>query len=82
VLGREQEGVGVGNNLSSYKAALAVGVQDPRRGDLDPQVVDLLGTVQRPQGPAGAMRCDVNGSLAASSDHQTNPPGASRTLSA
>jgi len=33
---RGQEIVDVGNVLYSYKATLAVGVQDPRRGDLDP----------------------------------------------
>ena len=32
-LGGRQEGIGVGNDLSIDKAALAVGVQDPRRGD-------------------------------------------------
>jgi hypothetical protein len=61
-----QEGVGVGNVLCSYKAALAVGVQDPRRGDLDPQVAGMSGIVQRMQRLAGAMRPDANGSLAAS----------------
>ena len=67
---RGQEIVDVGNVLRSYKAALAVGVQDPRGGDLDPQVVGLPGAVQRQQRPAGAMRGDANGSLAAScSDH-------------
>jgi hypothetical protein len=33
---RGQEIVDVGNVLCSYKAALAVGVQDPRCGNLDP----------------------------------------------
>jgi hypothetical protein len=72
-LGREQEGIGVGDDLSSYEAALAVGVQDPRRGNLDPQVVGMPGTVQRVQRAAGALRRDANGSLAASSGH-AGPP--------
>jgi len=70
---RGQEIVDVGNVLCSYKATLAVGVQDPRRSDLDPQIVGLLGEVQRPQGAAGAMRPDANGSLAASSGHTGLP---------
>ena len=68
-LGRDPAIGGVGNVLSSNKAALAVGVQDPRRGNLYPQVVDLSGTVQRLQRPACAMRGDGNGWLAASLDH-------------
>jgi hypothetical protein len=54
---------------AAIKAALAVGVQDPRRGNLYPQVVGMSGRVQRVQRPACAMRCDGNGLLAASSNH-------------
>jgi hypothetical protein len=58
VLDREQEIVDVGNVINSYKAALAVGVQDPRRGNLDPRVA--AGTVQGPQRPLGITRRDAN----------------------
>jgi hypothetical protein len=61
-----QEIVDVGNVLSSYKAALAVGVQDPRRGNLDPQVAGMSSIVQCMQRLAGALRRDANLSLAAS----------------
>ena len=75
VLDREQEIVDVGNVINSYKAALAVGVQDPRRGNLDPRVA--AGTVQGPQRPLGITRRDANdGWIAASSDHEGPPPTA------
>ena len=65
-----QEIVDVGNVLSSYKAALAVGVQDPRRGNLDPQVVGMSGKVQRVQRLACTMRRNRHkGRLAASLEH-------------
>jgi hypothetical protein len=53
-------GIDVSLEFSSvcYKATLAVGVQDPRRGDLDPQVVGMSGRVQRVQRLAGAMGRD------------------------
>jgi hypothetical protein len=38
VLGREQEIVDVGNVINSCEVTLAVAIQDPRRGNLDPQV--------------------------------------------
>ena len=65
-------GIDVSLEFSSvcYKATLAVGVQDPRRGDFDPQVVAVLGIVQRMQRLAGALWRDTNDRwLAASSDH-------------
>jgi hypothetical protein len=53
-----QEIVDVGIVLCGDKATLAVGVQDPRRSDLDPQVVGMSGIVQRVQRLAGAMGRD------------------------
>jgi hypothetical protein len=64
---RGQEIVDVGHVLRSYKATLAVGVQDPRRGDL---VVGMSGIVQRVQRLARAMGCDRHkGRLATSLEH-------------
>ena len=67
---RGQEIVDVGNVLCGHKAALAVGVQDPRRGNLDPQVVGMSGKVQRVQRLACTMRRNRHkGRLAASLEH-------------
>jgi hypothetical protein len=78
VCGREQEIVDVGNVLSSYQAALAIGVRDPRRGDLDPQVAGMSGIVKRMQRLAGAMQPDANGSLAASCSDHAGPTKSAR----